>query len=31
LAPSLPTNIILGWKQLQGTNTLAYFGLTPWS
>ncbi len=23
-APALPTNIRLGWKRLQGTNTLAY-------
>jgi hypothetical protein len=25
LAPALPTNIRLGWKSLQGTNTLAYY------
>ncbi len=23
--PSVPTNIILGWKGLPGTNTLAYY------
>jgi hypothetical protein len=25
LAPALPVNIRLGWKGLQGTNTLGYW------
>jgi hypothetical protein len=24
-APALPANIIISWKGLQGTNTLAYY------
>jgi hypothetical protein len=29
-APALPTDIILGWKGLPGTNTLAYYEFPFW-